>query len=288
MSRRLPAPFVARPRSHGWPGCTPKIEARQWRHQQRTFHRSRALGEALGEADHYSILGLEPGSSVPQIKKAFYSLSKTHHPDRNPDDPIGASKRFSAISDAYHVLSDPKQRDKYDQTLLQQQQQRGTARPYDPAAAGSGFSPGGRKASGLSRRRGAFRGPPPSFYRSGGWGPSSDKREANQNTDPGAAEANKRQQYEQQRYTGAFGGTTGSWPFNADPNDVSHFDREGHFKTQTTVEEQLKKGRRKRRSVFEAADDEDERLGGSVGQFFAVCGTLVVGLGIPALLFRGS
>src|ERR1051325_1551533 len=49
--------------------------------------------------NHYEILQLSPTASSAEIKRQFYTLSKKHHPDRNPDDPT-ASTRFVAISEA--------------------------------------------------------------------------------------------------------------------------------------------------------------------------------------------
>lgn len=45
-------------------------------------------------------------------------------------------------------------------------------------SSSAGGPAGGRPASGLSRRRGTFTGPPPSFFRSGGWGAHGAKRRA--------------------------------------------------------------------------------------------------------------
>ncbi|MDW7773074.1 MAG: DnaJ domain-containing protein [Desulfobulbaceae bacterium] len=51
--------------------------------------------------DHYSVLGLPPDASREQIKKAYRSLSKKHHPDGLAEDD---GKRFMEISGAYHAL----------------------------------------------------------------------------------------------------------------------------------------------------------------------------------------
>ena len=47
-------------------------------------------------ANHYETLGLDHTASAGAIKKQFYNLSKTHHPDLNPNDPT-AHTRFVAI-----------------------------------------------------------------------------------------------------------------------------------------------------------------------------------------------
>ena len=64
--------------------------------------------------DYYQILGIEPGATEEQIRKAYRRLALQHHPDRNPGDP-GAEERFKEIAEAYGVLVDPDKRGQYDQ-----------------------------------------------------------------------------------------------------------------------------------------------------------------------------
>lgn len=63
--------------------------------------------------DYYEVLGVSPGASVDDIKKAFRKLALKHHPDRNPGD-TAAEAKFREASEAYQVLSDPERRDQYD------------------------------------------------------------------------------------------------------------------------------------------------------------------------------
>jgi DnaJ-class molecular chaperone len=63
--------------------------------------------------DPYETLGVSKGATPADIKKAFRRLAKTHHPDRNPDDPK-AQERFSRISGAYELLSDETKRGQFD------------------------------------------------------------------------------------------------------------------------------------------------------------------------------
>lgn len=53
--------------------------------------------------DPYALLGLEPGASAEEIKKAWRKAARDHHPDRNPDDPQ-AEARFKEIQAAHEEL----------------------------------------------------------------------------------------------------------------------------------------------------------------------------------------
>ncbi|MFM8806154.1 MAG: J domain-containing protein [Sphingomonadales bacterium] len=56
--------------------------------------------------DHYQILGLAPGATPAQIKKAWRKGVLELHPDKTGNDPA-LSIRFAALQQAYEVLSDP-------------------------------------------------------------------------------------------------------------------------------------------------------------------------------------
>nr|CAI5868542.1 unnamed protein product [Callosobruchus analis] len=64
--------------------------------------------------DYYKILSIPRNATKDQIKKAYKQLALKWHPDKNPDKPEEASKRFREISQAYEVLSDPKKKKSYD------------------------------------------------------------------------------------------------------------------------------------------------------------------------------
>jgi tetratricopeptide (TPR) repeat protein len=66
--------------------------------------------------DYYGILGVRPSAGEAEIKSAFKRLAKTHHPDRNPQNPK-AEESFKAINEAYQILSDPGKRLAYDYLL---------------------------------------------------------------------------------------------------------------------------------------------------------------------------
>ena len=67
----------------------------------------------MAKRDYYEVLGVGRESSDDELKKAFRSLARKNHPDKNPDDP-DAESRFKEIQEAYAVLSNSEQRRRYD------------------------------------------------------------------------------------------------------------------------------------------------------------------------------
>ncbi|MBI4718287.1 MAG: J domain-containing protein [Planctomycetes bacterium] len=63
--------------------------------------------------DYYEVLGVPRTASFDQIKRAYRTLAKKYHPDRNPDDP-SAEQRFKEVQQAYETLSDAARRADYD------------------------------------------------------------------------------------------------------------------------------------------------------------------------------
>ena len=63
----------------------------------------------------YNILGVAPTATAEEIKKSYRSLAMRYHPDRATHP--GAEIRFNAIKTAYELLSDPKKRAEYNQSL---------------------------------------------------------------------------------------------------------------------------------------------------------------------------
>jgi len=87
--------------------------------------------------DLYQRLGVKRGASEAEIKKAYRSLAKQLHPDRNKDKP-DAAKRFAEITQAYDLLSDKDKRARYDRGELDEE-----GNPKMPFGAGfGGYSAG--------------------------------------------------------------------------------------------------------------------------------------------------
>ena len=61
----------------------------------------------------YDVLGVNSNSSQDEIKKAYKKLAFQFHPDKNPNNPE-ADARFKEISNAYSILGDENQKNKYD------------------------------------------------------------------------------------------------------------------------------------------------------------------------------
>jgi curved DNA-binding protein len=59
--------------------------------------------------DYYTILGVDKNADQLQIKKAYRSLVKQHHPDQGGD-----PETFKKINEAYEVLGDPVKKQQYD------------------------------------------------------------------------------------------------------------------------------------------------------------------------------
>ena len=64
--------------------------------------------------DHYSTLGVGKNANADDIKKAYRKLAGKHHPDKGGD-----TSTFQKIEEAYRILSDPQQRQQYDNPMMQ-------------------------------------------------------------------------------------------------------------------------------------------------------------------------
>ncbi|HEX6411280.1 MAG TPA: DnaJ C-terminal domain-containing protein [Sphingomicrobium sp.] len=91
--------------------------------------------------DLYQRLGVQRGASEAEIKKAYRSLAKQIHPDRNKDNP-NAAKRFGEVTAAYDLLSDKDKRAQYDRGEIDED-----GNPKMPFGSG-GFGGGARTGQG--------------------------------------------------------------------------------------------------------------------------------------------
>jgi molecular chaperone DnaJ len=64
--------------------------------------------------NYYAILGLAPGASVADVKRAYRRLSRRYHPGINPGDRAAAAA-FHQITEAYETLVDAERRRRYDE-----------------------------------------------------------------------------------------------------------------------------------------------------------------------------
>jgi len=67
----------------------------------------------MAEKDYYQILGVKKTATDEEIKKAYRTLAKKYHPDKNKGNKE-AENKFKEISEAYAVLSDREKREQYD------------------------------------------------------------------------------------------------------------------------------------------------------------------------------
>ncbi|KAI8957852.1 DnaJ-domain-containing protein [Daldinia sp. FL1419] len=257
------------------------------------FHNTACLRDEHidNSRNHYETLKLQPGATPAEIKKSFYSLSKTHHPDHNPTNPH-ASRRFMRISEAYSVLSIPAKRAAYDRDTLrlhQHQHHPSSSHSHRGSYSSTSNPAGGRPASGLSRRRGTFQGPPLSFYRSGGWGAHGAKRSAahdeSTGSSSGSSSSSSQNSYpsSSHTFTGTGGMGPGQTPFGRGAqDDVPHFDRISHERTGRYSDLR----RAARRAHFDGQHVSVEPERGTAGMFFLIGGVLVLSILGPFAIGR--
>ena len=92
--------------------------------------------------DLYQSLGIKRGASEAEIKKAYRSLAKQLHPDRNKDNPK-ASERFSQITQAYDILNDKNKRAQYDRGEIGEDGNPKSPFGFGTGAGGPRSGPGG-------------------------------------------------------------------------------------------------------------------------------------------------
>jgi molecular chaperone DnaJ len=67
----------------------------------------------MSKRDYYEILAVTRTATDQEIKSAYRRLAVKYHPDKNPND-AGAEEKFKEAAEAYSVLSNPEQRQRYD------------------------------------------------------------------------------------------------------------------------------------------------------------------------------
>ena len=86
--------------------------------------------------DYYKVLGVEEGASQDEIKKAYRKLSLLHHPDKNQGDAATAEEKFKNINEAYQIIGDETERQKYDMSKRN---------PFGNMGGNSSMSSGGHR-----------------------------------------------------------------------------------------------------------------------------------------------
>ena len=105
--------------------------------------------------DLYQQLGVKRGASEAEIKKAYRSLAKQLHPDRNKDNPK-AAERFAKVTQAYDLLSDKDKRARYDRGEIDED---GNPRmPFGGGFGGGGAGPRPGGGGGYESYPGGFQG----------------------------------------------------------------------------------------------------------------------------------
>ena len=102
----------------------------------------------------YNVLGVAPTASDAEIRAAFRTLAKKHHPDRNKGDK-GSEEKFKEVSAAFDIIGDADRRRKFDAGEIDEQGRERAAGGfrYGP---GAGAGPGGFQSGYGSGYSGGF------------------------------------------------------------------------------------------------------------------------------------
>lgn len=144
--------------------------------------------------------------------------------------------------------------------------------------------PGGRAPSGLSRRRTQFKGPPPSFYKSGGWGDHGTKRQE------ASERASHTREAQGRSASGPQGPGMGPGGFATGfDDDVPHFDAQGHYKTHEQIRRERHERNRIRARIRRKQGASFDDVGGSSTLFnFFVIGGVLGGIAAITGMFANS
>jgi curved DNA-binding protein CbpA len=92
--------------------------------------------------DPYEVLGVTPGATPDEVRRAYRELVRRHHPDRHGDVPperrAGLHRRMAEITAAYRMLNDPKELERF--RRLQQRRERGRTSTTEPGRDGVRFA----------------------------------------------------------------------------------------------------------------------------------------------------
>lgn len=86
--------------------------------------------------DPYEVLGVAPGASQEEIKKAYRLKTKECHPDLHPDDPT-AGERMSEVNTAYDMLQNP---EKYAEAQRREEAQRAYSQQQNYSQNQNGYT----------------------------------------------------------------------------------------------------------------------------------------------------
>ena len=235
----------------------------------RTFTTTRSLSK---ERSHYDVLGVAPEATRADIKKRFYVLSRETHPDINRNDPK-AGERFSEVSEAYSILGNEDKRKKYDRDVMPRH------RPTHGRSHHrnrSGTYAGSRPATGLSRRRGTFRGPPPSYYQN-----AASNQEEHARREQEAYNAGAQAGYSAGAQAGQFDASqfadAGRWDPTFNPTPV--------YRTQSAEDQRRQ---RRRQAEMAAAQQHAEEQSNFWARFIMVSSVVAFGVGVGTMVNRMS
>ncbi len=107
--------------------------------------------------DPYQVLGVSPGASEDEIRRAYRKKAKEYHPDLHPNDPVAAQK-MTEINEAFDMLQNP---EKY--KALREQEARRQSR--DPCTDSGGQNAYGYGENGQQSGNAQNRG----YQSYGGW-----------------------------------------------------------------------------------------------------------------------
>jgi curved DNA-binding protein len=79
--------------------------------------------------DYYAVLGVAPGATLQEIKRAYRRLARLHHPDLNKEARDDLIKR---LNEAYEVLRNADRRAAYDAQLARSRQRTAKSPPQAP------------------------------------------------------------------------------------------------------------------------------------------------------------